>query len=142
MLDIDFEDLKCIILYMYQGVIVIPVERKASFLKVRQLFGVAMQGENIAAVSMGFEKSFGNGKALNVLEMISSINSDCLSFARLYLLLEYNESNFDQVTAQNDGSGRISNGPEIIHVQFKKNRQGTDRRHQNRKRMEAKGIAS
>lgn len=62
-LDVDFDDLILIILYMYQGVIVIPVDRKASFLELAQQFNVNINVKNIFAVRTRMEKFAGNGNA-------------------------------------------------------------------------------
>lgn len=61
-LDIDFEDLKCIVVYMYQGRIVIPAERRASFIKIAGMFYVTIEDENILSVATRMEKVFGNGE--------------------------------------------------------------------------------
>lgn len=61
---IDFEDLKCIVLFMYQGRIVIPMERRTSLIKCARMFGVPIEDENILILRNGFEKSFGDGEAL------------------------------------------------------------------------------
>lgn len=61
-LDLHFEDLLCIVLYIYQGKIVIPVERKAALIRTARLFGVAIEEENIHSVSNRME--FLKGRAL------------------------------------------------------------------------------
>lgn len=61
-LKVNFEDLKCIILYIYQGVIVIPVDRKASFLKLAKQFSVNIDEKNIFGVQTRMENFAGNGK--------------------------------------------------------------------------------
>lgn len=120
-LDIDFEDLKCIIVYMYQGRIVIPVERRESFMKYARMFDVAIEANNIVSVDTRMEKVFGNGEAFTCVQC-SSIDFNCSSFARFYL--EYNESNFQQVTAAHVHSDEArSSRPEIVRVQFNRKSQ-------------------
>lgn len=63
-LDVDFDDLKCIILYMYQGVIVIPGDRKASFLKIAKQFNVSIDEKKMFDVKTRMENFGGNGKTL------------------------------------------------------------------------------
>lgn len=69
-LDDDFEDLKCIILYMYQGVIVIPADRKASFLELGKKFSVHIDEKNIFDVRTRMEKFSGNGNAAQETPLI------------------------------------------------------------------------
>lgn len=61
-LDVDFDDLKCIILYMYQGVIVIPSDRKTSFLEIAKEFKVSIDEKKMFAVKTRMENFGGNGK--------------------------------------------------------------------------------
>lgn len=63
-MDIDFEDLKCIVLFMYQGRIVIPMERRASLIKCARMFGVDIEDKNIEIWRSGVEKAFRDGEAL------------------------------------------------------------------------------
>lgn len=67
-LDIDFEDLLCIVLYMYQGKIVIPAERKAALIKTARLFGVDIEDKNIHSISHRME--FLKSRALSAISLI------------------------------------------------------------------------
>lgn len=61
-LDADFDDLKCILLYLYQGVIVIRADRRASFLQLAKQLSVTIDEKNMFEVRTRMENFAGNGK--------------------------------------------------------------------------------
>lgn len=63
-LDANFDDLKCIILYLYQGVIVICADRRASFLQLAKQLSITIDEKNMFAVRTRMEDFAGNGKCL------------------------------------------------------------------------------
>lgn len=65
-LNIDFDDLKCIVLYLYQGVIVIRADRRASFLQLAKQLSITIDEKNMFAVRTRMENFAGNGKCLFV----------------------------------------------------------------------------
>lgn len=84
-LKVNFEDLKSIILYMYQGVIVIPVDRKASFLELAKLFSVNISEINIFGVRTRMENFAGNGKGCFVFEVGADLFHFCATFHIVYV---------------------------------------------------------
>lgn len=117
-LKVNFEDLKCIILYMYQGVIVIPVDRKASFLELAEQFSVNIDEKNIFGVRTRMENFAGNGEGCFLSKFERTFLISVLHSV-LFTWIEYNESNFQQVVDAGD-SEEWSNAPEIVHVCFDK----------------------
>lgn len=61
-LDVDVVDMKCILLYIYQGVIVFPAKRKKSFLKLANRFQVNIKANQIFDVGSRLMQVNGNGK--------------------------------------------------------------------------------
>lgn len=61
-LDADFVDLKCLLLYMYQGVLAFPIERKTSFLQLAKQLMVHINQNKIFDVRTRMEIVNGNGE--------------------------------------------------------------------------------